>query len=70
MHEIGSRRLMFKEVVDVRSNYKKSEGRGEKGQCELVCVERLWMIGLMLVYVFVHVWRGFNSLESWSYSKD
>ena len=41
MHEIGSRRLMFKEVVEVRSNYKKSEGRGEKGLCDLVCVERL-----------------------------
>ena len=24
-------------------------GRGEKGQCDLVCVERLWMIGLMVV---------------------
>ena len=23
--------------------------RGEKGQCDLVCVERLWMIGLMVV---------------------
>ena len=26
-----------------------SEGRGEKGQCDLVCVERFWMIGLMVV---------------------
>ena len=25
------------------------EERGEKGQCDLVCVERLWMIGLMVV---------------------
>ena len=25
------------------------EGEGEKGQCDLVCVERLWMIGLMVV---------------------
>ena len=25
------------------------EGRGEKGQCDLVCVEYLWMIGLMVV---------------------
>ena len=25
------------------------ERRGEKGQCNLVCVEHLWMIGLMLV---------------------
>ena len=25
------------------------EGRGEKGQCDLVCVECLWMIGLMVV---------------------
>ena len=25
------------------------QGRGEKGQCDLVCVERLWMIGLMVV---------------------
>ena len=25
------------------------EGKGEKGQCDLVCVERLWMIGLMVV---------------------
>ena len=25
------------------------EGRGEKEQCDLVCVERLWMIGLMVV---------------------
>ena len=25
------------------------EERGEKGQCGLVCVERLWMIGLMVV---------------------
>ena len=26
-----------------------SEERGEKGQCDLVCVEHLWMIGLMVV---------------------
>ena len=26
-----------------------SEGRGEKGQCDLVCVKCLWMIGLMVV---------------------
>ena len=25
------------------------EGRGEKGQCDLVCVEHLWMIGLLVV---------------------
>ena len=25
------------------------EGKGEKGQCDLVCVEYLWMIGLMVV---------------------
>ena len=25
------------------------EGRREKGQCDLVCVERLWMIGLIVV---------------------
>ena len=25
------------------------EGRGEKGQYDLVCVECLWMIGLMVV---------------------
>ena len=25
------------------------EERGEKGQCDLVCVEHLWMIGLMVV---------------------
>ena len=25
------------------------EGRGEKGQCDLLCVEYLWMIGLMVV---------------------
>ena len=25
------------------------EGRWEKGQCDLVCVECLWMIGLMVV---------------------
>ena len=25
------------------------EGKGEKGQCDLVCVECLWMIGLMVV---------------------
>ena len=26
-----------------------SEERGEKGQCDLVCVGHLWMIGLMVV---------------------
>ena len=25
------------------------EERGKKGQCDLVCVERLWMIGLIVV---------------------
>ena len=25
------------------------EGRWENGQCDLMCVERLWMIGLMVV---------------------
>ena len=25
------------------------EGRGEKGLCDLMCVERLWMIGLMVL---------------------
>ena len=25
------------------------ERRGKKGQCDLVCVEHLWMIGLMAV---------------------
>ena len=25
------------------------ERRGEKGQCNLVCVEHLWMVGLMVV---------------------
>ena len=25
------------------------EERGKKGQCDLVCVERLWMIGLLVV---------------------
>ena len=25
------------------------EERGEKRQCDLMCVERLWMIGLMLL---------------------
>ena len=25
------------------------QGRGEKGQCNLVCVQRLWVIGLMVV---------------------
>ena len=25
------------------------KGKGEKGQCNLECVERLWMIGLMVV---------------------
>ena len=25
------------------------DGRGEKGQCDLVCVERLWMTRLMVV---------------------
>ena len=25
------------------------EGRRKKGQCDLVCVERLWMIGLIVV---------------------
>ena len=25
------------------------EGRGEKGQCALLCAEHFWMIGLMVV---------------------
>ena len=29
-------------------SYPQSEGRGEKGQCDLVCVERLSMIGLVV----------------------
>ena len=33
------------------------EGRGEKGQCDLVCLERLKMTGLMVVLLFsIHVW--------------
>ena len=30
------------------------EGRGEKGQCDLVCVEHLWMIGLMVVMLMAY----------------
>ena len=30
------------------------EGRGEKGQCDLVCVEHLWMIGLMVVMLMFY----------------
>ena len=81
---------MYKEVVEVRSNYKKSyfswfenpacgdsagmnqiekdilyllnlfEGMGKKGHCDLVCVKRLYMIGLMLIYVGVlYTWVWF-----------
>ena len=30
------------------------EGRGERGQCDLVCVEQLWIIGLMVVMLMPH----------------
>ena len=30
------------------------EERGEKGQCDLVCVEHLWMIGLMVVMLMAY----------------
>ena len=30
------------------------EGRGEKGQCDLVCVEHLWMIGLIVVILMFY----------------
>ena len=30
------------------------EGTGEKGQCDLVCVEHLWMIGLMVVMLMFY----------------
>ena len=32
------------------------EGRGEKGQCDLVCVEHLWMIGLLVVILMSYSW--------------
>ena len=33
------------------------DGRGEKGQCDLVCLERRKMIGLMVVLLIsIHVW--------------
>ena len=45
------------------------EGRWEKGQCDLVCGVLLddWA---MLVYVDVLFMCSFNSLGSWSYSKE
>ena len=50
------------------------EGRAEKQQCDLVCVVCLQMIGLILVYVvnvlFTCGKSSFNSLGSWSYSKE
>ena len=46
--------------------------RGEKGQCDLVCVERLWMIGLMVVMLMSYsrvAECGFSSFRSWSCSE-
>ena len=37
-----------------------SEGRGEKRQCDLTCVERLYMIGLMVVMLMSY--SGVRSL--------
>ena len=48
------------------------EERWEKGQCGLVCVERLWMIGLMVVMLMSYsrvVECGFSSFGSWSCSE-
>ena len=48
------------------------EERWEKGQCDLVCVERLWMIGLMVVMLMSYsrvVECGFSSFGSWSCSE-
>ena len=48
------------------------EERGEKGQCDLVCVQHLWVIGLMVVMLMSYtcvVECGFSSLGSWSCSE-
>ena len=48
------------------------EDRGEKGQCDLVCEECLWMIGLMVVMLMFYscvVECGFSCFRSWSCSE-
>ena len=65
----GSNRIEKGKVVYLLDLF---EGMWEKGQCDLVCVVLLddWA---MLVYIDVSFTCGepsFNSLESWSYSKE
>ena len=47
---LGVTRLKKTRVVCLSDLF---EGRGEKGQCDLVCVERPSMIGLMVYYLFI-----------------
>ena len=49
------------------------EGRGKKGQCDLVCgapLDDCANAGLCTLMTYSHGECGFNSLESWSYSKE
>ena len=40
-------------------------GRGEKGRCNVVCQERLCMIGLMVYVLFTCGECGFSSFGHW-----
>ena len=62
----------FKEMTSFMYLLDLFEERGEKGQCDLVCVEHLWMIGLMVVMLmpYFHVVEcGFSSFGSCSCSE-
>ena len=47
------------------------EGQGEKEQCDLVFVERFWMIELMVVMLTSYSCEsGFSSFGSWFCSEE